>query len=243
LLVERYGKDQYQSLLRQLFRIRQTSSVSEHVERFSTLVDRLAAYGTITDPLYFTTRFVDGLRADIRAVILIQRPLDLDSACSLALLQEEVMEPMHRKEYRKAEFVPWSSAASTNPHLLPHSPSPSQGALPTVPIEVKPVPVARTPADRMGALRAYRRARGLCDRCAEKWHRGHTCAATVQLHAIQEVWELFPADDSMPVEDAISPAEEQLFLALSTAALLGTQSKRTMQFVGVYATAGYAHSG
>lgn len=95
----------------------------------------------------------------------------------------------------------------------------------------------------MGALRAYRRARGLCDRCAEKWHRGHTCAATVQLHAIQEVWELFPADDSMPVEDAIPPAEEQLFLALLTAALLGTQSKRTMQFVGVYATAGYAHSG
>lgn len=106
LLVERYGKDQYQSLLRQLFRIRQTSSVSDYVEHFSTLVDRLAAYGTITDPLYFTTQFVDGLCVDIRAVILIQHPLDLDSACSLALLQEEVTESMHRKEHRKAEFVP-----------------------------------------------------------------------------------------------------------------------------------------
>lgn len=37
---------------------------------------------------------------------------------------------------------------------------------------------------KLGALKAYRSARGLCDRYAEKWHRGHTCNATVQLHAI-----------------------------------------------------------
>jgi hypothetical protein len=46
--------------------------------------------------------------------------------------------------------------------------------------------------NKLGALKAYRRARGLCDCCAEKWHRGHTCNATVQLHALQEVWDLLP---------------------------------------------------
>ena len=35
-------------------------------------------------------RFVDGLRHDIKSVVLLQRPKDLDTAATLALLQEEV---------------------------------------------------------------------------------------------------------------------------------------------------------
>jgi hypothetical protein len=40
--------------------------------------------------------------------------------------------------------------------------------------------------DKMRALKQYGRARGLCDRCAEKWVYDHKCAAIVQLQAIQE---------------------------------------------------------
>lgn len=29
---------------------------------------------------------------------------------------------------------------------------------------------------KLASLRGYRRARGLCDRCAEKWLYGHKCA-------------------------------------------------------------------
>jgi hypothetical protein len=71
LLNECFGRDQYQFLLRQLFRIRQSGTVAEYIERFSTLVDQLTAYEAAHDPLYFTTRFVDGLRGDIRAVVVI----------------------------------------------------------------------------------------------------------------------------------------------------------------------------
>ena len=35
-------------------------------------------------------RFIDGLRHDIKLVMLVQRPKDLDTAATLALLQEEV---------------------------------------------------------------------------------------------------------------------------------------------------------
>lgn len=56
------------------------------------------------DPLFFATRFVEGHRSDIRAIIMPQIPLDLDSMCSLALLQEEVVLPMVRPEHRKGEF-------------------------------------------------------------------------------------------------------------------------------------------
>jgi hypothetical protein len=34
-------------------------------------------------------------------------------------------------------------------------------------------------------------AKGLCQKCGEKWHKGHTCAAVVQLNVLQEMWDLF----------------------------------------------------
>ncbi|CAD6226996.1 unnamed protein product [Miscanthus lutarioriparius] len=33
-------------------------------------------------------------------------------------------------------------------------------------------------------------ARGLCMRCGKKWHQGHKCSPAIQLHALQEVWNL-----------------------------------------------------
>ena len=90
MVLERFGKDQQALLIRQLFRIKQTRSVSEYIDNFFELVDSLAAYDSGMDSLYFTTRFVDGLKDDIKASILVQRPLDLDTACVLAKLQEEV---------------------------------------------------------------------------------------------------------------------------------------------------------
>lgn len=77
-----FGREQHGSLIR-------TSSVFEYVERFSNLVDHLSAYESNADPLYYTMRFVDGLREDIKSVIMVQRPSTLDTACSLALVQEE----------------------------------------------------------------------------------------------------------------------------------------------------------
>lgn len=86
MLHERFGKDQYQSLVRQLFRIKQLGTVVEYIEQFSNLVDQLSAYESVADPLFFSTRFVDGLRDDIRVVVLVERLSDLDTACTLALL-------------------------------------------------------------------------------------------------------------------------------------------------------------
>jgi hypothetical protein len=86
LIHERFGQEQHESLIRQLFHIRQNGSVSEYVEQFTTLVDELAAYESRTDPLYYTMRFIDGLKHDIKYVIMVQRPTYLDPACALALV-------------------------------------------------------------------------------------------------------------------------------------------------------------
>jgi hypothetical protein len=49
-------------------------------------VDQFSAYSTTTDPLYYTMQFIDGLKPEIRAVVLMQCPKDLDTACTLTLL-------------------------------------------------------------------------------------------------------------------------------------------------------------
>ena len=37
-------------------------------------MDQLIAYEHTTDPMYYTIRFMDGLRDDIRSSIQVQRP-------------------------------------------------------------------------------------------------------------------------------------------------------------------------
>lgn len=45
------------------------------------------------------------------------------------------------------------------------------------------------PDDKLATLKAYRRAKGLCYVCGERWGREHKCNATVQLHVVQEMLE------------------------------------------------------
>jgi hypothetical protein len=63
--------------------------VAEYITQFTELVDQLAAYSSSTDLMYFSMRFSDGLRADIKAIVLVLRPPDLDTACTIAMLQED----------------------------------------------------------------------------------------------------------------------------------------------------------
>jgi hypothetical protein len=103
MVLERFGKDEYELFIRKLFHIKQTTSILEYVDQFNMLVDNLVSYGRHTDPMYFIQRFVDVLREDIRVAVIVQHPPSLDTACVLALLQEEVAVPVkcwdaHRQE-------------------------------------------------------------------------------------------------------------------------------------------------
>lgn len=58
-------------LIRQLFHVKQTSTVANYIAQFTELVDQLAACSQSTDPMFFTMRFIDGLRADIKSTVLV----------------------------------------------------------------------------------------------------------------------------------------------------------------------------
>jgi hypothetical protein len=91
--VIRFGRDQHQVMLRQLYHIDQVSTVASrlaaYVESFSELIDQLTTYEQNLDTVHYVTRFIDGLNI-LRVVVAIQCPKDLDTSYSLAPFQEEV---------------------------------------------------------------------------------------------------------------------------------------------------------
>jgi hypothetical protein len=103
LVHDRFGSDEHETLIRQLFHIRQTSSVPNYVGWFSSLVDQFFTYEASANPLYYAMRFVDGLKDDIKLMVMILWPSTLDSTCAVALVQEEVEDAHRRKDFRHSE--------------------------------------------------------------------------------------------------------------------------------------------
>lgn len=128
-----FGKDQHELLIRQLFHIHQTGVVQEYVTRFSTLIDQLQAYGCNIDPIYYAMRFVNGLRADIRSDVHMQCPTTLDTACTLALLQEELEDPTMHLEVRRPEPFTFAKVQARGPCRLIHSKRAERGNRPLAP--------------------------------------------------------------------------------------------------------------
>jgi hypothetical protein len=89
------------------------------------------------------------------------------------------------------------------------------------------------PNDRVTALRRFRRAKGLCEKCAEKWSYGHKCGVAAQLNAMEEVWKLCVDEECpSPVEEPIEVQPEQLFMSISQSAWLGSTHHQTLKFQG-----------
>jgi hypothetical protein len=63
--------------------------VQYYINKFCELIGQLQAYSPNTDSVYYTTHFIDGLRDEIKHVILVSTTPNLDTVCCLVLLQEE----------------------------------------------------------------------------------------------------------------------------------------------------------
>ena len=171
-----FCRDQHEFLIRQLFHIKQTSTIQDYVDRFVDLVEQLSAYTPNPDHLYYSTRFIDGLRDDIRAIIIVQRPQDLDTACSLALWQEEALEPGRRRDVRRTDGFSLSKAPASKSVSSPGRPVVSIADDKRQPDDRRIPPRPPNVDEKLQTLRSYRKARGLCIRCGERWQPGHKCA-------------------------------------------------------------------
>jgi hypothetical protein len=175
-----------------MFHIHQSSTVIDYVERFSTLFNQLKAYQPNPDLHYYTTRFVDGLRHDIRMVVALQHPFDLDTAYTLALLQEEMAD-----SNKKSEFHTHGHGASFKLAISTDVP-PTRPLLAAITSRDKPLAKPAVPAtdDKLSSLWFYRQAHGLCEVYVEQWFRGHKCAPTITLHYARSMGSISARRDS-----------------------------------------------
>ena len=239
LLSTRFGRDRHQLLIRQFFAIKQSSTVQDYIERFEHLMNQLLSYFDEIHPFYFLTRFIGGLRADLRAAIMVQRPADLDTACALALVQEEVQDGVRpenirfpEQAYRPAPRLPLQAVPLHQPRP-PTTPAAVDRcgveAARAAPVEQpRPQPAEANP---LNTLRAYRRARGLCFKCGERWGRDHTCPATIQMHVLEELMDFLGVTPSEEAEPSnTSDTTEETVHAVSLQAFNGNDSSKLLQF-------------
>ena len=225
----RFTKDRQHAMIRQWLRVKQTASVAEYVEKFDAIMHQLNAYESTAPPDYFVTKFIDGLKDEVRSVVLVQRPQDLDTACSVALLQEEALEGLRTGNFKKSDQLSNYIKSSTRSTVMPTTPTSTQQRV----TFTSPEPT-RPKEDRVSALKAYRKSKGLCFICGERWGRDHKCANSVQLNVVQELMEALHTDSEVSSDPATTPEEEEEvnLLAISQQALNGTESRKSIRLKG-----------
>ena len=92
----------------------------------------------------------------------------------------------------------------------------------------------RTPGDdKLSALKNYRRSKGLCFKCGEKWGPNHKCPATVSLNALEKIWKcLNDTDDSIISQTEHESDSEEDLMAISIQAMNGTEGLKTLRLRG-----------
>jgi hypothetical protein len=134
---------------------------------------------------------------------MAQRPQDLDTACSLACLQEEVIAATQadRGYHETNPFL--APAAFALPVLAP----PPQALLPAQADDRRRPEVQRqdTRGNKAAALKAFCKSCCLCFKCGERWGRDHVCPPQVQLHVMKELWAALDLNDT---DDMLQPKAE-----------------------------------
>lgn len=219
--------------------------MAEYAEKFTQFMHNLTAHHESWEPSYFVTHFIDGLQKEIRAAVVLHRPKSLDTAVDLACLQEEVLEAMRREDKREE----WRYSAPATSRAVPRTALPLPPPPTTAPPKQAVTSEARStdrraveaahlppPEDKMATLRAYRRARGLCFTCGERWGREHRCGPTVQLHVVAELLDMMRSEPIPSGEEASGEATSSEhdvdYCVISKEAMEGAESPTTMRLHG-----------
>lgn len=166
-----FDKDMYPLQMKQLESLRQTGSVQEYHQRFEQLAHNILLYNPSYDDVYFVTKFLSGLKEEIRAPITLHRPKNLVEASTLALLQETELQASRQKKLEREPLKFSKPAAGDKSKFSGKSDDGKKDKL--------------SGESSWATLKADRKAKGLCFTCGEKWTgRNHQCPNQVSLHVI-----------------------------------------------------------
>jgi len=175
-LESRFAPTFYEEPKGALFKLTQRGTVNEYLTEFERLANRVVGL----PPPFLLSCFVSGLNLELRHEVMAFQPISLLQAQALAKLQEEKLR----------------DKPASIPRSLPQS-KPFTNQNPSTTAKPKSVFVQRTPAEM-----AFRREKGLCYNCDEKWHVGHRCKGKVMLFIAEEQ---APSPDSVDHEVVDDP--------------------------------------
>ncbi|KAM0908783.1 hypothetical protein ACQ4PT_015259 [Festuca glaucescens] len=219
LVHDYFGKNMQASYRHQMCALRQVGTVSEYWHKFARL-RQLLLYNPHLDEGHFVDEFIAGLREDIRSAIWLHRPQDLETARLLALLQEEESVPCKKKSYSRSDYKEnikqkWSSRNDEFSRVEP-----------------KRVDAVK-PDDKLEALRAFRRSKGLCFTCGEKYSRTHKCPSQVSLHVIEELLEVLQIQEHVDTHSNQSTeSEDENLMLLGNSSAANAKRKRSFRLQG-----------
>ncbi|XP_058751457.1 uncharacterized protein LOC131624517 [Vicia villosa] len=217
-----YGPSPYESPRPTLFKLTQTSTISEYYSTFISLANR--SHGLSPDAILDC--FVSGLKTEIHRDVIAQNPTSLSHALSLAKLFAE-------KYNSFTKPYPQTTKPIYNPS--PHSLTrPTNALLPTPPTRPQtqtPIPKPRPIRSITSAEIQLRRDKGQCFYCDDKFTPNHRCPNKHYL--------LLQVDDfDSPEQETEPPDGDSLLQILETEhhlsfnALNGAQSAGTLRFQG-----------
>jgi uncharacterized protein (DUF2235 family) len=124
--------------------------VSEYQSQFDELARGILLYNSGFDDTFFITKFLGGLKEEIRSVILLHRPKYVDTASALALIQEEELDSCRHK---------LSVKSTSAPNFRAHQVVEKQKGIETDKLKAKVV--KGDIEDKLATLKLYRRKNGL----------------------------------------------------------------------------------
>ena len=219
----RFGPSAYDNHQQALFKLKQTTTVTDYQREFERLCNRVNGLS----PTAIIDCFISGLKNHIQNELAIHQPTSISQAIGLAKLIESKTLASRPYQTNPSKF--------SKPPLLP---TPFTPTLPKPPDPQQHIPIRRLNPTEM----QQRKSQGLCFNCDERFHPGHRCKTKPFLLLLTDEEHLTLTDTtdptSTPVETHDSPAfptetESETApdsIQLSLQAATGQPSPRTLRF-------------
>ncbi|XBI82474.1 hypothetical protein VPH35_091156 [Triticum aestivum] len=199
-----FDRNVHRNKMKELLLLKQSASVLEYKREFNQLVYQLLLYEQSVSDTFLVTRFLLGLKEELRGAVEIQLPRNVAEAADYAIVQEEVMS---RTKSVKSSYTKMYNQKSNN--------------------RINSVPSGDLWKARQ--LKEFRRINGLCYSCGDKYMPGHVCAKspTAQVHVMQSDNSAILSDEIL---DAVITQEEAMAeMQLSVNALSGADHPKTLR--------------
>lgn len=204
-MIQEFDVDVYRQHMKELLMLKQTDIVELYKQKFLQIVYSVRLYEPTISDTFLVTRFVMGLKEELRAGLEVQIRQTVQMAAFYASVQEGLLAPQKSNKFQ----YPKQAYAKSDIR---------QG-------------LALGELWKAKQLKEYRRANGLCFKCEEKFIPGHLCSQpgtnNPQLKAAEMVDPHEIISDA--VLDALVGSVAEECATISVNALLGATHPKTIQ--------------